>query len=276
MDEVLDSLHHITVVMKIVSHVSGKHKLEMKVGLFVVLATALVVSGVLVLGGRSLFSKRVMAYTILDENVVGLTVGSPVRVRGVQVGEVKRLSFAYLDVAPAKQVIGSGKGGLVRADLEILTDAAGVGPDELRDYLQNAVTLGLRARLAMAGITGGQYIEIEMSKDAPPPIDLPWKPEGLYIPGESSTLDQMLSNLRSTLRKIESLDLNAMVDRANSVLTRLDNVLQDDAPMLQSMLTSLKSTLDNLDRLVGSLRDDPARMLFAKPPQSVIPQGGQP
>jgi hypothetical protein len=86
----------------------------------------------------------------------------------------------------------------------------------------------------------------------------------------------MLSNLRSTLRKIESLDLNAMVDRANAVLTRLDNVLQDDAPMLQSMLTSLKSTLDNLDRLVGSLRDDPARLLFAKPPQSVIPQGGQP
>jgi paraquat-inducible protein B len=179
-------------------------------------------------------------------------------------------------VAPAKQVIGSGKGGLIRADLEILTDAAGIGPDELRDYLQNAVTLGLRARLAMAGITGGQYIEIEMSKDAPPPIDLPWKPEGLYIPGESSTLDQMLSNLRSTLRKIESLDLNAMVDRANAVLTRLDNVLRDDAPMLQSMLTSLKSTLDNLDRLVGSLRDDPARLLFAKPPQSVIPQGGQP
>ncbi|MEY4827424.1 MAG: hypothetical protein RLZZ288_975 [Planctomycetota bacterium] len=254
----------------------NRSKLEMKVGLFVVLATALVVSGVLVLGGRSLFSKRVMAYTILDENVVGLTVGSPVRVRGVQVGEVKRLSFAYLDVAPAKQVIGSGKGGLIRADLEILTEAAGIGPDELRDYLQNAVTLGLRARLAMAGITGGQYIEIEMSKDAPPPIDLPWKPEGLYIPGESSTLDQMLSNLRSTLRKIESLDLNAMVDRANAVLTRLDNVLQDDAPLLQSMLTSLKSTLDNLDRLVGSLRDDPARLLFAKPPQSVIPQGGQP
>jgi ABC-type transporter Mla subunit MlaD len=98
----------------------NRSKLEMKVGLFVVLATALVVSGVLVLGGRSLFSKRVMAYTILDENVVGLTVGSPVRVRGVQVGEVKRLSFAYLDVAPAKQVIGSGKGGLVRADLEIV------------------------------------------------------------------------------------------------------------------------------------------------------------
>ena len=44
----------------------------------------------------------------------------------------------------------------------------------------------------------------------------------------------------------------------------------------ESMLTSLKSTLDNLDRLVGSLRDDPARLLFAKPPQSVIPQGGQP
>jgi len=58
----------------------NRSKLEMKVGLFVVLATALVVSGVLVLGGRSLFSKRVMAYTILDENVVGLTVGSPVRV----------------------------------------------------------------------------------------------------------------------------------------------------------------------------------------------------
>lgn len=250
-----------------------RRSLETKVGLFVVVATALGVACVLVLGGRSLFSDRIAAYTILDENVVGLSVGSPVRMRGVEVGQVTRLSFAAVDALGAETATQTPGRGLIRVDFQIVADQTGLTADRIETYLENAVKRGLRARLAMAGITGGQYIEMEINQHASPELKLSWTPEGRYVPSESSTLDQMLNNFRSVLRKVESLKLEETVDRANAVLNRFDDILRADAPMLADLLTSLRATTDNLDRLVGSLRDDPARLLFSRPPQPVI-QGG--
>jgi ABC-type transporter Mla subunit MlaD len=247
--------------------------LETKVGLFMVIATVLAVAGVLVLGGRSLFSDRVAAYTILNENVVGLSVGSPVRMRGVEIGQVTRLSFAAVDALGAEVAASEPGRGLIRVDFQIVADQTGLTAAHIQQYLHNAVQRGLRARLAMAGITGGQYIEMEVTPHPSPELTLKWKPEGLYVPSESSTLDQMLNNFRSVLRKVESLKLEETVDRANAVLNRFDDMLRTDAPQLGDVLASLRSTLDNLDRLVASLRDDPARLLFARPPQPVI-QGG--
>ena len=250
-----------------------RRSLETKVGLFVVVATALAVACVLVLGGRGLFSDRVDAYTILDENVMGLSVGSPVRLRGVEVGQVTRLSFAAVDAMGADQAARNPGRSLIRVDFQVVAASTGLSSAQIRHYLDTAVPRGLRARLAMAGLTGGQYVEIELNAHPGPELQLSWKPEGLYIPSESSTLDQMLNNFRSVLRKMESLKLEETVDRANSVLNRFDDVLRADAPMLADLLASLRSTTDNLDRLVASLRDDPARLLFARPPQPVT-QGG--
>lgn len=250
-----------------------RRSLEVKVGLFIVTATAIAVTCVLVLGGRSLFSDRIAAYTILDENVVGLSVGSPVRMRGVEVGQVTRLSFASVDALGAKAATAPTGRSLIRVDMQLVVDNTGLNGAQVLEYIHNAIPRGLRARLAMAGITGGQYIEMEVNGHAAPQMQLDWTPDGLYIPSESSTLDQMLNNFRSVLRKVESLKLEETVDRANSVLNRFDDILRADAPMLSDLLNSLRTTIDNLDRLVGSLRDDPARLFFARPPQPVI-QGG--
>ena len=121
--------------------------LETKVGLFMVIATVLAVAGVLVLGGRSLFSDRVAAYTILNENVVGLSVGSPVRMRGVEIGQVTRLSFAAVDALGAEVAASEPGRGLIRVDFQIVADQTGLTAAHIQQYLHNAVQRGLRARL---------------------------------------------------------------------------------------------------------------------------------
>ena len=47
------------------------------------------------LGGGSLFQKPIIVETVFDESVQGLDVGSPVKLRGVIIGEVRSIGFTY-------------------------------------------------------------------------------------------------------------------------------------------------------------------------------------
>jgi hypothetical protein len=65
-----------------------------KLGLFVLGAVLLGVAGILVLGAGALMRETIDLETYLDESVQGLSVGSPVKERGVQIGIVKEIDFA--------------------------------------------------------------------------------------------------------------------------------------------------------------------------------------
>ena len=60
-----------------------------KIGLFVVIAIVLTIGFVVVLGAGSLFQKTIIVETYINGSVQGLTVGSPVKFRGVPIGKVK-------------------------------------------------------------------------------------------------------------------------------------------------------------------------------------------
>ena len=68
----------------------------LRVGLFVFLGIALVVGGVLILGGSNLFKDEIQLETYFEEPVTGLEVGSPLRLRGVKLGEVTSIDFVSL------------------------------------------------------------------------------------------------------------------------------------------------------------------------------------
>src|SRR4029079_13920980 len=66
-----------------------------KLGLFVIGA---VVAGILVLfiiGTGLFFERRVIIETYFKESVQGLDIGSKLKLRGVTIGEVTRISFTY-------------------------------------------------------------------------------------------------------------------------------------------------------------------------------------
>ena len=65
-----------------------------KIGLFVVIAFTLAILGMIVLGALTMLEKTVPLVTYLDENVQGLAVGAPVRLRGVQIGRVSEIILA--------------------------------------------------------------------------------------------------------------------------------------------------------------------------------------
>ncbi len=65
-----------------------------KLGLFVVAGVALFLTMLVFLGARSLQSETVTYKTYFDESVQGLEVGSPVKFRGVTIGNVSGIDIA--------------------------------------------------------------------------------------------------------------------------------------------------------------------------------------
>src|SRR5215475_6018034 len=62
-----------------------------RLGVFVFAALALLVGALFLLGGRSLFEPTYTFETYFNDSVAGLEIGSPVRFRGVPLGQVTEI-----------------------------------------------------------------------------------------------------------------------------------------------------------------------------------------
>jgi len=118
----------------------GKTKLELKLGVFVFVGVVILISFVLLIGS---FKTWRQAYRVnfLFNFVNGAKVGSPVRFRGVDVGEVKRLDFILGEDGGTKIKIVA----LVKNDVRIPVDS----------------TIWVNT----LGLLGEKYIEVMPGKD---------------------------------------------------------------------------------------------------------------
>src|SRR3954471_16580956 len=113
------------------------------VGVFVIGAFALLIIALLTFGGVNLFAKPQRFRVFFDESVQGLTLGSPVKLRGVPVGRVVDLNVNY-DAASKKSTVAV----LCEFNPGKLSNPKG-GPIDVaaRAELQKLVDAGLRAQL---------------------------------------------------------------------------------------------------------------------------------
>jgi ABC-type transporter Mla subunit MlaD len=126
-----------------------------KLGLFTLCGLAIVIAGLLAFGARSYFQATSGYETYIAGDVTGLTVGSGVELRGVNVGKVTHIDFSWTEYAvtePSYIVVQFE----MRNDIE--PKVAGKEPGEL---LQMAIKRGLRARIKSKGITGASILSIE-------------------------------------------------------------------------------------------------------------------
>jgi phospholipid/cholesterol/gamma-HCH transport system substrate-binding protein len=185
-----------------------------KLGLFVVVGVGAFLGMLVFLGTQGLQKETVRYKTYFDESVQGLDVGSPVKFRGVTIGNVSQIDIApdrrhvevdsdiivsklvslrLVDTAPKKRVLRLGEKALV---------TLAIPPD-------------LRMQLGSAGITGVKYIAIDFFdvKTNPAP-DLPFPLPENYVPAAPSTM----KNLEDAIVKA--------VDRFPEVADQLVAVMQ--------------------------------------------------
>src|ERR1019366_5739865 len=102
---------------------------ELRVGLFVLAATVLLVVVIFYVTGAGALGPKYRLHALLPE-VDGLTVGAPVRVNGVDVGNVEKIVIAA--TKPGEQPV---KDKSIRVDLRIQKSA--------QDYIRADSSAGL-------------------------------------------------------------------------------------------------------------------------------------
>ncbi len=219
-----------------------------KIGLFIIVGTIIGVIGVVALGVGTIFQKKVVVETYIDESVQGLDVGSSVKFRGVPVGTVETISLTSAEYPTKRRYV------LVRMGLAtkiFLADAGSPG------FLIE-VDKGLRVRLASQGVTGAAYIEADYLDPARnPPLEIDWQPRYPYVPSTRSRITQLSESLEKILRSVESVDIGGLVGRLEKSLATITKVaeganLDKLGGQANAFLTEVRDTNRQLQELIGS------------------------
>jgi ABC-type transporter Mla subunit MlaD len=187
---------------------------HLRVGLMLVASLALGVALVLFLG-RHRVSDGLQFETYFRETVQGMDVGSPVRFRGVRVGQISEMLLASAAYPDSAGTVQDAQNRLVV--VRFVVDPAKLGrvPDT-----NKAVQAGLRTRLAAQGITGLVYMELDFVVDPERarPMPISWQPALPVIPSMPSTISQVRDAAEEMAAKLRDVDLVRLAESLQGLL----------------------------------------------------------
>lgn len=198
-----------------------------------------------------------------ESSVRGLSPGAPVEFRGIRIGRVVDVSFAY-DAATDDLRIPV----IIEVELERIFAFAqdaptgpGVGPSG-REVLNRLVERGLRAQLRTGNLVTGQlYVAFDIHKDAPaeqirwdePLAELP------TLPSDTEAIAQDIKSIAQRLAAVPLDDIGTDVAKTVTQLTEmltelrglLDTVNTRVAPAAADTLKQTQQTLASIEETLG-------------------------
>lgn len=218
------------------------------IGGFLVGAAVLLISGILAFGGAQWFSNAREAIIFFDQSVSGLTVGSPVTFRGVQVGVVKNVQIR-VDPEEGKARIAAYI--QITGDNVALLDGSDV---ERQLETRELVARGLRAQLFVYSyVTSQLAINLDFKPGTPAniPVD-PSQLEAAVIPSVPSEIEQ----IKDTVAELPWKETLKMINQSMRTLTRLAATLDKQigtlAPTLNETAQVSQETLVTVQKAVES------------------------
>ncbi len=223
-----------------------------KLGLFVLGGLAVLLATMFFLGLSDLFKTRARITTLFSESVQGLAVGSPVKYKGVPIGNVSTIAIQVNDK-------------LIRVDMEIeLSAFIDSKPLQRRsteslksfyEFFDRERSSGLRARLEYAGITGLKYIEFDYFDPSNPQDIIKQTPDlaagQFYLPSTPSTFTDLLGMFSTSLNRISQVDFVGISNELKRGLGEATALLSD--PDLKVIVQRIESISNNLERSSGAL-----------------------
>jgi phospholipid/cholesterol/gamma-HCH transport system substrate-binding protein len=248
-----------------------------RIGVFVMIGVAIILAGLFLFGVRSALQPKDIFETYTKGEAEGLTVGSVVTLRGVQVGKVIEIGFSWnlYEATPPGYVV-------VRCAVSQHIVPAHWRNSDFEAEIQKAVDRGMRAVIQMEGITGSSIVALQNLDPATnPPLQVSWKPKYLYIPSAPSQLGRLLASLDRTLANLEKLNvggigenLSRALDNANSLLKNLNQLdvkaisnnanktlVDADGAVLEIKRLAVGAREDIHDLKLGAIGDDARKLL---------------
>jgi ABC-type transporter Mla subunit MlaD len=237
-----------------------------RIGLFIVIGLAILAGGLIVLGAGQMFRRHVYIETYVNSSVQGVDKGTSVKFRGVPIGSVSTITFAFNEYAnPTERDPNVAEQYnyvviLMDIDKEMFP---GMFSKDLTTLIGENVKRGMRARIEPLGITGMNYVDINYVKDPAefPLLAIGWKPQHYYIPSAPGQLTSILNSVNSMMgdfKKLNLEDLSKLMTNLNKAVTgaQLEKVSND----LQALIADLNAAVD--EAKIGGLSDE-ARNLMA-------------
>lgn len=231
-----------------------------KLGSFIILGTCMLVAVVIILGAGRYFKTTYMMESYFDESVNGLEIGSPVKLRGVQIGRVADINFVANKYHRANQ--GDSRYVLVDCEIEpsLFQD---MDEEEFNEAIKKEVGLGLRVRPTSLGLTGQLFLNLVYAdKKDNPPLHITWQPSQAYIPSMPSTLNRLegaVTTISKTLSGIKQQDIVAIIGDVKSIVSTIDDFMKTEGGKEagQRIIGILQNTESILAR-VDTILADPA------------------
>jgi ABC-type transporter Mla subunit MlaD len=186
--------------------------LYLRVGLLVLAGILLATLFVVFLAGKRSGGPMVTLETYSRESVQGLDVGAPVSYRGVPIGRVMEIGLASAEYRRREGVAYTEAFQLVV--IRFAVDPARIGEVPTA---QEAIAIGLRARISSQGITGVNYIELDfVNPDRFPMVSVPWTPHFPFVPAIPSTVAQVRGAAETLVERLTQMPIEQM---ANDIAT---------------------------------------------------------
>jgi paraquat-inducible protein B len=244
------------------------------IGAFVVGAVVLLVVGVLLFSGGTFFTRKNTFVMYFDAAVTGLSVGAPVRFRGVQIGEVSEIVALYdstNDDILIEVLVEITPGHIT----DIATRTAVRPTSPAQDIVNALVKRGMRASLQVQSmVTGLLYVELDFHPDTPVKL-LGLNGQYVELPTVPSTMEQLFANVKSAIQDLGKLPLDQLLkeliatfDRVNAILNapEMDRALANIGTILEDarhLLDDVSAQASAFGKKLGRVEDETSAMLQA-------------
>ena len=234
---------------------------EFKVGIFVIASVSLGLGSVIALGSGTMFKQTAIIETSTTDSVNGLQIGSPVKYRGVPIGEVAAIAFAdrfYNEQGTDDESFDFASPVVIR--MKVRLDV--FGPEQTGLFtkdLEGGVARGLRARLTSSGLTGGLFVDLDLKDPTQFVAVMPrYTPGYPYVPSAPSNLDQLIDRIGVIAANLSEVDfasigasLHKTIDNVDGVVTRRVDPMLVDA---KAFIDELRVSNDRVQKILA----DPA------------------
>jgi paraquat-inducible protein B len=189
-------------------------------------------------------------YTLRFDEAAGLQSGTPVQLRGVEVGEVTHAQLVF--DAAAATLYESASMSIDPNAVQLVGVAHHSGAEQLaaiRAGMGRLVARGLRAQLVTANfLTGQKVIALDIAPDAAPVRFDASAATPEFPTAHGADVDAILQSLQNTLHHIDAATagpaLGNAIKNLDATLGHLEQITRELQPQIKPLVASLRATAD--------------------------------
>ncbi len=204
---------------------------KVRLGIFVVVSTTLLIAMALVLLGGKLARKEDSYFALFDETVSGLEIGAPVKFHGVRIGSVTSIEIDHLDVTKVRVNLDLQRGTPVKEDTTVVLNSM--------------------------GITGLKFLELTGGTNESNLLE-----PGSEIQSDASLLDRLSGRADVIAEKLELLLNNALAitgpeqqEQVKQILGNVQELLEETNDLLTRNEARIDQVMDDLAVTTSNLKE---------------------